>query len=340
MRVMVTGATGLIGSHTAARLAGAGHAVRAFVRDPAKLAAVLEPFPAAAGVEAASGDLADPPSLEKALSGCDVLVHCAGVFSHDPDDAIQLQRVNVEGTETALAAASEAGVGRTIFVSSALALFPPTGPVQRADDPVTRPRTRYARTKAEAERGVRARQAAGAPITTVYPTSVHGPHDPTVGGGPAMIADALRAGQVLVTEGGLAFADVRDLADLLVALVDAPDPPQRLMAAAEFVTHERYLRIARELTGRDLAARSIPGGLLRALGRAGDLVGRVRGRPPQLSAEAAEVLTRSVPVDDASARALLGRDPIPMERSFRDLYRWLFEAGLLGAEHVGRIANA
>jgi nucleoside-diphosphate-sugar epimerase len=68
-------------------------------------------------------------------------------------------------------------------------------------------------------------------------------------------------------------------------------------------------------------------------------VGRVRGRPPRLSAEAAEVLTRIVPVDDSRARALLGRDPIPMERSIRDLYRWHLEAGQLGAEHVGRIAN-
>jgi nucleoside-diphosphate-sugar epimerase len=324
MRVLVTGATGLIRCHATARLVEAGHEVRAFVRDREKLDRVLAPFGTAAQVEAVIGDVTDRSSIERAIEGCEGLLHCAGIFSHRREDSDLLHRINVVGTETAMNAALRSGVDRILYISSALALFPPSGDQQCADDPVARPHTMYARTKAEAECSVRQLQKDGARITTIYPTSVHGPHDPTVGGGPRMIADALRVGGILVTEGGLPYADVRDLADLLACMLVCEDPPLRLMAPAEFVTHESYLEIARRLTGLEIGARRIPGPVLRAMGRAGDLFGRITGCLPELTGEAAEVLTRSVPIDDSLARGFLGRDPIPMEQSFRDLYRWLF----------------
>lgn len=340
MKILVTGATGLIGCHAAARLARAGHEVRALVRDPAKLRRVLAPFPAGASVVGQPGDVTDPSTIAAAVHGCDGLLHCAGLFSHELGDVALLQSVNVRGAELVLGEALRAGVRRIVTVSSALALFPPPGPVQRASDPVTNPRTMYAVTKAAAERGARALQQRGAPVVIVYPSSVLAPHDPTVGSGPGMIADALRAGRILVTGGGLAHTDARDLADLFAALFAAGDPPPRLLSTAEFLPHERYYALLREITGRDdLAALRVPGALLRGLGRAGDLAQRWFGRSVRLTGEAALALTRSVPVDDAAARALLGRDPIPIADSLRDTLVWMHAAGVLEAHHVGRLAR-
>ena len=341
MRVLVTGATGLIGCHAAARLAAEGHEVRALVRDAAKLARVLAPFPGAAErVEARVGDVNDAASLRAALAGCDAALHAAGVFSHALADAERLRRVNVEGTRGVLGAAAEAGLAPIVHVSSMLALFPPPGPVQRADDPVARPRGMYAATKAEGERIARGLQQAGAPVVCVYPSSTHGPYDPTVGSGPELIASTVRSGRVLVTEGGLAYTDVRDLAALLAALFASVAPPPRLMAPSSFLPHARYHALLCELTGRVLAPVRIPGAVLRAMGRAGDLRQRLLRRSARLTSEAAAVLTRSVPVDDAPARKLLGRDPIPLEESFRDLLVWMHRAGVLRSYHVGRLAEA
>jgi len=297
LRILVTGATGLIGCHAAARLAAGGHAVRALVRDPAKLARVLAPFPGA-DVEAVAGDLGDAGSVAKALAGCEGVLHCAGVFSHELAAAERLSRANVEGARAVLGAAAEAGARAIVHVSSLVALrFPPSGPEQRADDPVGEPRAMYGATKAAAERIARDLAARGAPVSIVYPSSVHGPHDPTVGSGPEFISGAIRAGRVLVTEGGLSYTDVRDLADLFAALFAAPAPAARLMAPASFLGHE-----------------------------------------VRLTREAAAILTHSVPVDDRAARALLGREPIPIERSLRDLLVWMHAAGVLEARHVGRLA--
>jgi dihydroflavonol-4-reductase len=340
VRILVTGATGLIGCHAAARLAQSGHAVRALVRDADKLRHVLAPFGVSDIVEARVGDVTDAGSVGAALQGCDGLLHCAGFFSHSLGDSELLLAVNVGGTECTLNAASEAGLARIVFVSSALALFPPQGPVLRASDPVSEPMSMYARTKAEAERCARALQAKGSPVVIVYPTSVLGPHDPTVGSGPGVMAAALRSGRVLVTAGGFPYTDVRDLADLFVAVFAAPDPPPRVMATAEFLTHARYFDLLAEMTGRtDLKPLRIPAGLLRGLGRVGDLAQRWLGRSTQLTSEAALVLTRSVPAEDWDARLLLGRDPIPIQDSLRDTIAWMASAGVLGARHAGRLAH-
>src|SRR5262249_44599708 len=229
VKVLVTGATGLIGCHAAARLAQSGHAVRALVRDAGKLRRVLAPFSAAGAVEAQLGDVTDPASVEAALRGCDALLHCAGLFSHQLADAKRLHTVNVRGAELVMNAACKAGLARVVFVSSALALFPPAGPVLRGADPVSRPSGMDGSTKADAERRARELQAGGSPIVIVYPASVLGPHDPTVGSGPGVMASALRAGRVVVTDGGLTYTDVRDLADLFAAVLVAAHPPPRVM---------------------------------------------------------------------------------------------------------------
>jgi len=172
----------------------------------------------------------------------------------------------------------------------------------------------------------------------VYPSSTHGPFDPTLGSGAEFIANMLRSGRVLVTQGGLSYTDVRDLAALLAALFAPGVPPRRLLAPASFLTHERTHALLCGLTGRDLAAIRLPGWALRLVGRAGDLRQGILRRPTLLTSEAALVLTRSRPVDDGEARKILGAEPIPIERSLRDLLAWMHRSGVLEARHVGRLA--
>jgi hypothetical protein len=94
------------------------------------------------------------------------------------------------------------------------------------------------------------------------------------------------------------------------------------------------------VTGRaELKPQRIPGRVLRGLGRVGDLAQRWLGRSTQLTSETAYVLTRSVPVDDSDARALLGRAPTPFEDSLRDTIAWMAEAGVLAPRHAGRVAR-
>ena len=343
MKILVTGATGLIGCHAAAALSEAGHAVRLLVRDPSKLDSVFAPFGRSArDFEVTVGSIEDPAALDEALRGCTGLLHCAGRFSPDRREAEALRETNVEGTRRILEAAEriqpEAPFERLVYVSSILALFPAPGPEMHATDDVASPDEMYAATKADAERVARAAQER-LPLTIVYPAAVQGPDDPTFSIGPKLVADALDAGSVLVTDGGLPSTDVRDLARLFVALFGGEAHSERLMAPAFFVEHADYHRLLCAPTGRDLRAQRLPGWLLRGMGRVGDWMGLL-GRPVQLTSEAAAVLTRSVPVDDAEACKLLGRPPISAEKSFQDLIVWMAAAGYISAESSGRAGAA
>jgi nucleoside-diphosphate-sugar epimerase len=332
MRVLVTGATGLIGCHAVSQLLDAGHAVRALVRNPAKLESVLDPFGRnVSEVESVRGDVTDAASVASALRDQEAVLHCAGLFSPHLADAAKLERINVEGTRIVLEAAFEGALTRIVFVSSMLALFPPRGTKMTADDDVTRPRSMYATTKARAERVARRLQEQGAPLTIVYPAACQGPSDPTFSTGPELVRNALRARRVLVTEGGLAYTDVRDLAAVLVAILDGATSIERIMAPSFFVPHAEYADLLERLTGRTLSRTRMPGWSMRALGHCGDLAQRL-GRDVLLTSEAAQVLTRSVPLDDREARRLLGRPAIGVEESFRDLIEWLEGSGHLDPE--------
>ena len=336
MRILVTGASGLIGCHATAALLAAGHEVAALARSPVKLDSALKPLGHGAGeVEIVAGELVDEASIRRALAGREGLLHCAGLFSPSLADAALLHRTNVEGTRIVLATAAAAGLERIVHLSSMLALFPPRGPVMTADDPVARPRSMYAVTKARAEEIAREIQAR-APITIVYPAAVQGPDDPTFSIGPQNVATALRERKTLVTEGGLPYTDVRDLAALIAAIFRGALPENRVMAPAFFLGHADYRALLERLTGHAIRAQKMPGFALRLLGRAGDLVQRF-GRDVALTYEAAEVLTRSVPIEDGPACRALGRRGISAEDSYRDLIRWMVEAGHLERSDAGRL---
>ena len=103
MKVLVTGATGNIGSHAVPELLRQGHAVRAFVRDSAQGRRRARALPR--GVEAVPGDVLDPSALRRAAAGVDAVVHLAAVIPPGSDgDPEHAREVNVEGTRNAVAA--------------------------------------------------------------------------------------------------------------------------------------------------------------------------------------------------------------------------------------------
>lgn len=127
MRVLITGATGKIGSRLARRLALRGDDVRALVREPAR--ASLD----APRIEVVRGDLRDHASLDTAVRGVDAVVHCAAVYFEgaSSDDG---RAVNDEGTRHLAEAARAAGVARLVFTSTGLVYGTRGGHLASEDD--------------------------------------------------------------------------------------------------------------------------------------------------------------------------------------------------------------
>src|SRR4030081_1556202 len=133
MLAFITGATGFLGSHVARVLADNGAELRLLVRPPSNIRNL-------GGLKAdrALGDLRDPASLEKAMSGCDVVFHVAAdyrLWVRDPDE---MYRSNVEGTRAILEAARKNGVRRVVYTSSVATMgFQSNGHLATEDSPVS-----------------------------------------------------------------------------------------------------------------------------------------------------------------------------------------------------------
>ncbi|MBW0089570.1 NAD-dependent epimerase/dehydratase family protein [Pseudonocardia sp. KRD-184] len=163
--MLVTGATGYLGSALVELAVRRGLAVRAAVRDADRARALLP-----AGVEVAVADLGDVDALTRAARGCTGVLHLAGSVGHSAEET---RRANVDGTRAVLSAATAAGVPRFVYTSSSAAIMDADGLL--AEEPVGPPALTdaYSLSKAEAERVVLA--APGIEAMVVNPVSVFGP---------------------------------------------------------------------------------------------------------------------------------------------------------------------
>jgi nucleoside-diphosphate-sugar epimerase len=144
MNILITGATGKVGSRLAKRLARRGDQVRALVRDRSRAAALREDR-----IELVDGDLLDAGSLTAAVRGVDAIVHCAAFFRGAT--AEQAHAVNDLGTRHLGHAARAAGVKRFVFTSTGLVYGANGGRLAGEDDPCA-PTAAYPVSKLAAER--------------------------------------------------------------------------------------------------------------------------------------------------------------------------------------------
>ncbi len=151
--ILVTGATGFIGSHIVRALRQDGLAVRALVRSPDKAKDL-----AALGVDIARGDINDAVSVERAFQGVERVIHLVGIIQEGP--GFTFRSIHVEGTRTVVTQAKKAGATQILYQSA-------LGSRQHAA-------SEYHKTKWEAEELVR---MSGVPHTILRPSLIYGPGD-------------------------------------------------------------------------------------------------------------------------------------------------------------------
>jgi nucleoside-diphosphate-sugar epimerase len=335
VRVLVTGGTGFLGSHAVAAMAGAGHDLRLLVRRPEQVSVSLGPL----GVEVADivvGDVLDERVVSRVVEDCDAVVHAAGVFSFDPRRAEEMRRTNARATELVVGGAVERGLDPVVYVSStvALARYGGSGP----DLPLGDIGLPYAQSKIASERVVRGLQEAGGPVTSVYPGALYGPNDPYRGALSEQLRWILLGRFPTYPQGAQHIVDVRDVAALIVAVLQRGGQHRYIVPGHHIGGRELYAA-ASEAAGRRLPHVVLPGPVLApAVG----LLDAVQARLPRrwhypADREGVEVLRRDTRFDDSAARRELGIVPVPFRQTIMDTVRWLVESGRLPARRAPRL---
>jgi nucleoside-diphosphate-sugar epimerase len=343
MKVLVTGGTGYLGAFTVQALVAAGHQPRLMVRNPKRIATTL----GALGVdvdalEVMTGDMTDATAVAEATAGVDAVIHCAasvGVLNRaEAEAAID---INVNGTRTVIDAALAAGCDPVVYTSSVAAVFDPSRPLIHSElPPAIHADSPYTRSKALAEQYAREKQAAGAPVVIVYPGGVAGPSaGENIGELAEGFVSMLKSGVVPLTGGAYSILDVRDVAEIMVRVLQPGHGARRFMAGGTFVTMAEVGQMLKTITGRRMPVLPLPGVVFRVLGRVTDVVRKAVPFDTVFTAEAMTTLTRAQPTDDSAVHDDLGvtyREPVDITEA---AIRALYAMGRVTAKQAGTIAG-
>lgn len=335
MQVMVTGATGFVGSHLVRLLNEAGHQVRVLYRSPKKLA-VLQGLE----YEGIQGDLDDIESLNQACAGCDIVFHVAAKADYwRSDDKDLMMKINVQGTDNVLSAAQRAGVRRVIFTSSASAIgFREDGSAADETEPFNLPPHRfwYAHSKVEAEKVVARYVADGLDVITLCPTVIIGPGDLNAISGTFIIETARFQWLTPSSSGGIAVIDVRDVARAHIAAMDRGRSGERYILNTANYPYGLWFKMIADAAEVAPPIFRTPDWMLEPTARLIEVL-RSFGIQTPLDANQTRLGGTNAFFDGRKAYAELCTPQIDMQTSLRETYQWYAEHGYIHKNLLTRL---
>jgi dihydroflavonol-4-reductase len=321
----VTGATGFVGAHVARKLLARGEKVRALVRKGSSLKNLqgLE-------VEVIFGDLTDPDSLSRAISGCGHLYHVAADYRLWAPDPFALYRTNVQGTRNILEAAARAGVARIVYTSTVGALgIPGNGHPGTEETPVDLSDMigHYKRSKFLAEQEAKQAVKRGLPVVIVNPSTPVGSMDlkPTPTG--QMVVDFLNGRMPAYVETGLNLVDVEDVADGHLLAMEKGRVGERYILGCRNLTLKEILEILSRIAKRPAPRVRLPRGVALGLAAVSTSLSFFTKRSPRIPWEGVRMTGKKMFFDSSKAVRELGIPQRPVEEALERAVTWFRENG-------------
>ena len=317
-RVLVTGATGFVGSHIAQVFVEAGYQVRCGVRASSNTGWLGD-----LAVELTPLDLTHPKDLPRAVEDVDVIVHAAGVTRAKRTG--DYQQINARGTQKLAAASAKAGVRRFVLISSLAA----RGPDALTKDGHDRPASSYGRSKLEAETHLR---SLSEQIETVVlrPAAIYGPRDIDL----LPLFKMANSGWLLLPShpGLLQPVYVADVAQaaLAAARKTAGFGPFPIAEADRYAWHEVAGGLRRAL-GRPVRTIRLPAAVFELAGRTAEWAAKLRGSAPIFDERRAEDLAvYTWTCEPSGAEQALGwRTEVSLFEGLKRTVGWYRQAGWL-----------
>jgi dihydroflavonol-4-reductase len=322
VKVLVTGASGVVGRVVTRHLREAGHQVRALVRSETA-AEVVEP----SGATPYFGDVVDPESLVSPSEGCDWVFDVCGLNAYCQPDPTALMEVNVVGSLNVLRAAEAAGVRRLVHTSSSVAIGEASGTMGREDSPHRGfYLTDYERSKLEGELAVLS-EPGDVEVVVVNPSSVQGPGRITGTGKP--ILDLARNRLPMMANTRISMVDIDDCARGHLLAAEKGVPGERYLLNGCTLSSRELIDMFSQFTGRKIRTVVAPDWVLQAGGVAALALFRSIGKIPPICPDTVKNLLHGARYDGSRATRDLGLEYLNAEGLINRLVAWYRSEGLL-----------
>ncbi len=257
--ILVTGGSGLVGSHLLFELCSKGEMVYALKRDASNTEMVKRLFhwydpergeELFLNIKWVEGDLNDIVSLQEAMTGVKYVYHCAAMVSFMPEDRQVMMKANVEGTANLVNVALLNDVEKFCHCSSVAAIGAPYRNKHVTESLVWKTSKRhswYAISKYGAEREVWRASEEGLPVVIVNPSVVIGPGDPARSS--AQLYQSVKNGMKFYTTGVTGFVDARDVATAMVKLMESGIVNQRFILNSENLSYKDLFALFAHYSG-------------------------------------------------------------------------------------------
>jgi len=341
MTVLVTGATGFLGSHVARLLAERGERVRVLVR-PVSAGRVAEALPGNR-VETVWGDLRDASSLDRAMQGVELVFHVAADYRLWAPRPADIYDSNVTGTRNLLEAARRARVPKLVYTSTVGTIAVSRGgslPDESTSTSIDEMVGHYKRSKWLAEQEVLRAAGDGLPVVVVNPTTPVGPGDakPTPTG--RIIVDFLNGRMPAYVDSGLNFVAVEDAAAGHLLAAQRGQVGERYVLGGENLTLKQVLAMLAQASGRSAPSVRLPHFVALVAGYADAAFSGVLGREPRIPLEGVRMARHSMFVRDSRARTELGFAPGPVAGALERAVRWYEANGYVAGGRAAGVAEA
>jgi dihydroflavonol-4-reductase len=325
--LLVTGASGFVGSAIANAARAAGYRVRVLVRASSPRTNV------ARADEVMVGDICDRASLAPTLRGVRYLAHAAAdyrLWSRDPDEIL---RTNVDGTRAVMEEALRAGVERIVYTSSVatLELHDDKPADETCPLPASRAIGAYKRSKVIAERVVEEMaERQRLPAVIVNPSTPIGPRDvkPTPTG--RIIVEAARGRMPGYVDTGLNLVHVDDVAAGHLSALHQGRVGERYILGGENVRLGAMIADIAAIVGRRAPTLRFPIAALYPVALGAEWLARLTGKPPFATRDGLHMARHHMFFNDAKARRELGYSSRPYRDAIADAIAWFKQAGYLG----------
>jgi dihydroflavonol-4-reductase len=325
-RVLVTGASGFVGSAVVRTLLATGYSVKALVRASSPMGNLAN-LP----VEIAVGDMRDPDAVARAMTGSRFLMHVAADYRLWSPDREEIRRNNLAGTKTVMEAALHAGVERIVYTSSVAALALRAGGLA-ADESTALAEMEavgaYKRSKVAAQELVETMIARDAlPAVIVNPSTPIGPRDirPTPTG--RIIVEAASGRMPGYVDTGLNLVHVDDVAAGHIAALTHGKVGERYILGGQDVLLADMLRDIALLVGRAPPRLRVPRRLLYPAAAVAEMIARRSGREPFLTLDGLRMAKNRMFFSSAKAAQDLNYTARPYAEGLQDAVAWFRGAG-------------